>query len=46
MVMDLLSEDMQQIHAINLKTRAPSELNVLTLGFGVMPQAEKEKLDF
>lgn len=37
MVMDALSDDMDQIHAINVKTRTPSELNVMSLGLGIMP---------
>lgn len=34
--MEAISDDMEQIHAVNLKTRTPSELNVMTLGLGVM----------
>jgi len=37
MVMDALSDDMDQIHAINVKTRTPSELNVMSLGLGIIP---------
>lgn len=39
MVMDALSDDMDQIHAVNVKTRTPSELNVLNLGLGIMLEA-------
>jgi stress-induced morphogen len=37
MVMDAISEDMPGIHAVNLKTRTPTELNVMNLGLGIMP---------
>lgn len=44
MVMDALSDDMDQIHAVNVKTRTPSELNVMNLGLGIMPQGEIKNL--
>lgn len=39
MVMDALSDDMDQIHAVNVKTSTPSSLNVMSLGLGVMPKS-------
>ena len=43
--MDAISEDMEDIHAVNLKTRTPTYLNVMSLGLGIMPQEESEKRD-
>jgi hypothetical protein len=43
MVMDVISEDMAGIHAVNLKTRTPTELNVMNLGLGIMPEQDIEK---
>lgn len=45
MVMAALSDDMEFIHAINLKTRTPTDLNVLNLGIGIMPEKSSSEAD-
>ena len=36
MVMNILSDDLEQIHAVNLKTRIPAEPSLLSLNMGLM----------
>jgi hypothetical protein len=44
MVIEALSDDMDKIHAVNLKTRVPSPSNILNISLGIHHEQIRQEI--